>query len=394
MGGGGRLRPGALRASGENTALLHLRPPAFRLPSLHVINGRFGAQRVTGVQRVAHGLLRALDTRADLPGAWQLLSPPGVAWAPLARIGLQVRRWPRGAGHAWEQWAVARAAAGGACVLNIAGSGPWFGGPQVSWLHDAAVFDHPQAYRPSFVRWYRALFRHRARRGDLLITPSAHARERLALHLGLPAPRLHVLPHGADHLDAVAAEPGLLARLGLQAGHYWLCVASGNPNKNLPRLARAHARAGGGLPLVLVGADDPRVFAPGPAGSQALPAPAALLLRPAASDAELKALMQGARALLVPSLVEGFGLPALEAMRQGCAVMAARAGALPEVCGEAALYVDPADDDSIADGLQRLARDDVLVAGLREAGRRHAAPFTWARAAAALLALLREEGRA
>jgi glycosyltransferase involved in cell wall biosynthesis len=357
------------------------------LPILYVINGRFGAQRLTGVQRVAHGLLRALDARADLPGSWQLLSPPGLAWPPLARIGLTMRRLPPGAGHGWEQWAVAAAASAGARVLNIAGSGPWFGGPQVSWLHDAAVFDHPEAYRPAFGRWYRALFRHRARRGDLLITPSAHAQARLAHHLGVPLSRLHVLPHGADHLDALATEPALLERLGLQPDGYWLCVASRNPNKNLARLVRAHAhaRAGNGLPLLLVGAGDGRVFA----DAAAQPLPPGVRPLPDTGDGELKTLMQGARALLMPSIVEGFGLPALEAMRQGCAVMAARAGSLPEVCGDAALYVDPMSEDCIAEGLDRLARDDALVARLRDAGRRHAAPYTWARAAESLLAMLR-----
>lgn len=359
------------------------------MPKLHVINGRFGAQRITGVQRVAHGLLGALDACGRLPGPWQLLSPAGVSWPALARIELVVQGFPPGAGHPWEQWAVASSAARGARVLNIAGSGPWFGGAQVSWLHDAAVFDQPEAYRPGFVRWYRALFRHRAQRGDLLVTPSEHARERLAHHLQVPVTRLHVLPHGADHLDAVVAEPDLLARLGLEPGRYWLCVASRNPNKNLPRLLRAHARSGAGLPLVLVGAIHPRVFAD-------VASPTAVIgvkLLDQATDADLKALMQGARALLMPSIVEGFGLPALEAMRLGCAVMAARAGALPEVCGAAALYVDPLSEDSVAEGLAQLARDDALVARLREAGRQHAGPATWSRAAASLLELLaREDG--
>ena len=283
---------------------------------------------------------------------------------------------------------MARAATGGARVLNIAGSGPWFGGAQVSWLHDAAVFDHPEAYRPAFVRWYRLLFRRRAGRGDLLITPSHHAQERLAHHLGVPPSRLHVLPHGADHLDDVDADGAALARLELEPGCYWLCVASRNPNKNLTRLIRAHARAGGGLPLVLVGAPDPSVFS---AGAAAV-AGAGVRLLPATRDAELKSLMQGARALLLPSIVEGFGLPALEAMREGCPVLAARSGALPEVCGDAARYVDPRSDDSIADGLRQLAEDDALVSRLRTDGPRQAAPFTWARAAATLLQLLREEG--
>ncbi len=355
------------------------------MPTLHVINGRFGAQRVTGVQRVAHGLLGALDACTELPGHWQLLSPSGAQWPPLSRIELVTRPVPAGGGHGWEQTIVAAAAARGARVLNIAGSGPWLGGSQVSWLHDAAVFDHPEAYRPAFVHWYRALFRHRARRGDLLITPSEHARGRLALHLGLAESRIAVLPHGADHLDAVEPDGQLLHRHRLSPDRYWLAVASANPNKNLARLADAWARVPGPLrlPLVLVGGHHPQVFA-----DAAASAPAALTVLGAVDDPALKALLLGARALVIPSIVEGFGLPALEALRCACPVIAARAAALPEVCGDAAHYVDPLDVEDMAAALSRLARDDEALLRLRAAGPARARAFTWAGAVQRLLRLL------
>ncbi len=322
---------------------------------------------------------------ADLPGRWELLAPPGSGWPGLQRVHLRQRGWPGLHSHLWEQSVVAAAASSGARVLNIAGSGPWFGGPQVSWLHDAAVFDHPEAYRASFVLWYRALFRQRARRGDLLVTPSAHARARLAHHLGVAESRIAVLPHGGDHLDAVAPEPAVLGRLGLERSRFWLCIASHNPNKNLPRLLRAHARGRAGRwPLVLVGDTHDRVFA----NAGLKPGEADIVALPQASDAELKALLQAARALVMPSLSEGFGLPALEAMRLGCAVLAARAGALPELCGEAAHFVDPLSDDDIASALDTLARDDVRIDELRRAGLQQSAPLTWARAARSLLDLL------
>ncbi len=276
----------------------------------------------------------------------------------------------------------------GAVVLNIAGSGPWFGGPQVSWLHDAAVFDHPEAYRPAFVAWYRALFRRRARRGDLLIAPSRFAQARLALHLGVAEPRIAVLPHGADHLDVIEPDAGAPARLGLGGVDYWLAVASANPTKNLDRLVQAHARlpAAGRPRLVLAGGRNQRVFAAaGPAGGGVLQ-----VNEP--DDATLKALLRGARALVLPSLVEGFGLPAVEAMREGCAVVAAQAGALPEVCGEAAEYVDPLDVDDIARGLAATL-DEGRLQQLRERGRARAAEMRWSDTAAALLTLLARWGR-
>jgi glycosyltransferase involved in cell wall biosynthesis len=93
-------------------------------------------------------------------------------------------------------------------------------------------------------------------------------------------------------------------------------------------------------------------------------------------------------ALVFPSLYEGFGLPPLEAMALGCPVVAARAASLPEVCGDAALYVDPHSIGSIADGMRRVLDDDALCARLAAAGRARAATMTWRAAAERLLEAL------
>jgi glycosyltransferase involved in cell wall biosynthesis len=365
------------------------RPSTESLPRPIIINGRFLMQRLSGVQRVATEMLRALDADPSLPAGWRLLVPRGTPVPALRRI----EPWPAGpsalGGHAWEQSMLARLACGGACVLNLAGSGPWLGGRQVSCLHDAAVFDEPWAYRAAFVAWYRALFRRRARRGDLLVVPSAFAQERLALHLRVAPERLVVLGHGADHFDRVVPDPGLLQRHGLENGHFLLAVASANPTKNLPRLMQAHARLDPARRprLVLVGDVHPRVFAStaiGPVGDGVLP-----LGR--VDDTTLKALYARARALVMPSLVEGFGLPAVEAMREGCAVIAARAGALPEVCGDAALWVEPTDVDALAAAMQALD-DTALRDELVRRGRARVAGQTWSAQAARLRGLLAVAG--
>jgi glycosyltransferase involved in cell wall biosynthesis len=362
---------------------------AFPLPKPYVINGRFLAQSVTGVQRVAAELLRALDHEPLLQGDWQLMMPPGAATPSLLRMRCSVMGpwWLKG--HAWEQLVPAAAAWRGARVLNLCGSGPWLGGAQVSWLHDAAVFDESWAYRRGFVAWYRSLFKHRANRGDVLIVPSEHSRQRLAHHLRLPLSRLQVLGHGADHLDRVVPDPLALSRLGLRAGHYWLAVASANPSKNLARLVQAHA----GLPLtdrpplVLVGGANPLVFRSGLAASNLPTSPGGVLELGRVDDGVLKSLYRGALALVMPSLIEGFGLPAVEAMNEGCPVVAARAGALPEVCGDAAQYVDPLDVDSIAAGMQTVLASQERES-LRLRGTERVSASRWARQAQRLLQLL------
>ena len=99
--------------------------------------------------------------------------------------------------------------------------------------------------------------------------------------------------------------------------------------------------------------------------------------------------MRGAQFLLLPSLEEGFGLPALEAMALGAPCVLAAAGALPEVAGDAALLVDPLSVDSIAGAIERVAGDEHLRRRLGAAGRARAQEFSWDRAAAATLAVYR-----
>lgn len=356
------------------------------------INGKYTAQRMTGVQRYAHNLVLALDAlgpAADVSSTVLLMPPAGL---PPQMRNIEVRAvGKRGVSlHQWEQLVLPRAARGG-LLLNLAGSGPWLGAVQADVLHDAAVFDHPQAYTPAFVFWYRQLFRRRARRGDRLLTVSQHARGRLALALSLKPERIAVVHNGGDHLDAVPADEALLRQHRLLGRPYLLAVASANRNKNLPRLVEAFARlpAADRPVLVLAGGQSAAGFLT--QGDARLPDD--VLQIPSPTDAALKALYQHAAALVTPSLYEGFGLPALEAMRLGCPVVAADAAALPEVCADAALYVDPTSVESIARGMARITSDPGLRQALINAGHARSMQFTWAASARSLQVALAEAAR-
>lgn len=351
------------------------------------INGRFLTQALTGVQRTAWALVRALDEQLPLTerGHWTLLCPPGVSPPPLRHVRVRAVGWSGLAFHAWEQVVLPWAARGG-LLLNLAGGAPWMASRQACLLHDAAVFDVPAAYSRLFRFWYRTLFRHLARQAGPLFTVSRFSQGRLALALGLDPLRMTVVPNAADHITRAPADPAVLARHGLQRGRYLLTVASESPAKNTGALIRALGQLKTSEPmrLVWVGRRNRAVFA-----APSVPDSAAVLRLDHVDDQGLRALYESAMLLAVPSLYEGFGLPALEAMACGCPVVAAESGSLPEVCGDAVAYFDPADEGALAGLLQALLDDPARLQALSKAGLERASQFDWARSASRLRGALR-----
>jgi glycosyltransferase involved in cell wall biosynthesis len=249
---------------------------------------------------------------------------------------------------------------------------PSFDGPTVVTLHDLQHVELPEFFSRAERLYRRFTYEGAARRADVVVTPSEHARSMAVSRLGLDADRVVVAPHGVDHSRFFPAEAEHKPFL-LYPANMW-------PHKNHGRLLEGLARAESDLELVLTGNDYGR--------RDELLAQAARLgvgervrhLGFVAHD-ELPKLLRSARALIFPSLYEGFGQPPLEAMACGCAVASSVGGALAEVCAGAVLELDPRDVGSIADTIDRLASDDALVDSLRAGGPERAAAYTWARSA-------------
>jgi glycosyltransferase involved in cell wall biosynthesis len=135
-----------------------------------------------------------------------------------------------------------------------------------------------------------------------------------------------------------------------------------------------------GLPLVVAGGANPRIFD----GNSGIPAEG---FHPAGyvTDEELRALYQHAACFIYPSLYEGFGLPALEAMCCGCPCVVSNTASLPEICGDAALYCNPLDPEDIARQIRALLEQPGRREELRAKGLERARQFTWDRSTEALL---------
>lgn len=343
------------------------------------VNARFLTQKTTGVQRFAAEVTRALAAAgADL----RLLAPPG---APQRFDDLPVEAVGTRGGQAWEQCDLSRAA-GGDLLLNLGNTAPLLRrAKQVVVIHDAGVFDTPESYSRAFRSWYRALHLALPRMGARIVTVSEFSRARLATRLRLDPARIAVMPEGGEHILRAPADIAVLARNGLAPRGYALAVGTRAAHKNLGALHDAAALlASRGMVLAVVGAMQGSAFS-GAADAEG----DGVRLLGRVTDAELRALYENAAGLVFPSRYEGFGIPPLEAMWCGCPVLASRAGAVPEVCAEAALWFDADGPATPAAALRRLLDEPGLADTLRAAGHARAALYSWDAAAKRLLDIIR-----
>ncbi|MFN7128856.1 MAG: glycosyltransferase family 4 protein [Brevundimonas sp.] len=348
------------------------------------INGRFLTQSLSGVQRYAREMVRALDRRPGAGARYVLLTPQGADASDLDLQSIPVRSVRGGRGHLWEQTALTWAARHGQ-LLSLGGAGPILHPRQRVVIHDAAVFRHPEHFRRSYAAFHRGLGRLLAPRARLT-TVSQFSRGELASVLNRPTSSIKVVPNGADHLARTAHDDRVLSTLGLSGRPYFVVLGNLAPNKNIAVMIRALRRLPDpDLRLVLIGADDPAVF------DRSAPASdPRILFAGRRTDAEAAALLRDALALVFASLYEGFGIPPLEAFAQDCPVIASDIPAVREVCGDAPDYFDPHDDAALADHMAALLCACPPPRRVAQ-GRARLAFYTWGGSARRLETLLAED---
>jgi glycosyltransferase involved in cell wall biosynthesis len=247
-------------------------------------------------------------------------------------------------------------------------------------IHDLAFLHRPGHFTRQGVRFMTRGFDLTRRGADLVICPSdATARDCTAR--GVAPERIRVVPWGVTPVEVGPAD---IARVRAQYDlpeRYVLWVGTAEPRKNLRGLLAAMDRTGVTAPLVLVG---PEGWGTDVAGLVAATSHPVRRLGEV-PQADLPVLYSAARVFAYPSLLEGFGMPVLEAMAQGTPVVTSSGTATEEVCGDAGYVVDPSDLDGLAERIAQLVTDDDRHARQADAARARAAQLTW-RATAELTA--------
>jgi glycosyltransferase involved in cell wall biosynthesis len=347
----------------------------------------------TGVGAFARSVLERLAVRPDVDvvafaaswrGRGQLptLVPPKVEVAnrPMAARPLRAA-WRHSSLPPIEWWT------GAVDVVH----GPNFVVPparragRLATVHDLTPVRYPELCTAD-TRQYPDLLRRAIRTGAHIHAVSHFVAEEVVAELGADPERVHVIANGVDAVSGGNPSRGV-ALAG--SDRYVLSLSTIEPRKDLPSLVAA-------FDAMAADHDDLRLVVAGPDGwgtvayETAVAAAAhrdRIVRLGFVSDPDRAALLAGASVLAYPSRYEGFGLPPLEAMSVGVPVVATTAGALPEVLGDAALFVRVGDVDELASALGQITSDGTLRSRLSAAGRARAARYTWERCATELVEL-------
>jgi glycosyltransferase involved in cell wall biosynthesis len=353
------------------------------------VNGDFVGLAPNGVARYAREVVRALDAllTEHHPLArmlrLKLVAPVRSCDFDLSHMQVEVvpeYRWPR-LPQVWCQMQLPRRVEGG--LLSFCNLAPIVIKKQIVCIHDLHTRLMPESYGFGFRLAHRVILPQLGRRVRAVTTVSSLSKSHLVEYGVAPARKIHITYNGADH-----AQRWQPARSSRRFGHerpFVFGFAREQAYKNTALFWRISAALDAiGIDIVLAGDFDSRA-------AEALgPQPSNLKLVGRVSDDELACALTQALCFAIPSRIEGFGIPAVEAMMLGCPVVASSAPSLPEVCGDAALLVGPDDGQGWIDQIAGLARSPTRRLDLINRGAVRAEAFTWRSIALSYLKLMAE----
>ncbi|MFW9079918.1 glycosyltransferase family 4 protein [Pseudomonas sp. P2757] len=271
-----------------------------------------------------------------------------------------------------------------------------FDGPTVITLHDLTHLHFPETQPPARLKEIERRLAIGVQQAQVILTDSQAIADEAQAYFALPAERFVVAPLGVAerfHPREPHAIDAVLKAHAVTAREYFLCVGTLEPRKNLSLALRAHALLPEAVrqrfPLLIVGMAGWQREQFSDELHQALACGHVCLLG-YLPDEQVAQLLAGARALIFPSLYEGFGLPVLEAMASGTPVVVTRSSAMPEVAGAAGNYIEADDAAGLRDAMSQLIDDQAHWQACREAGLQQARLFSWTHCAQATASAYRQ----
>jgi glycosyltransferase involved in cell wall biosynthesis len=335
---------------------------------------------MVGMKRYLTNILRYLDQQNVLE--YCLVAPKSV-------LGVAKS-------HLWEQFRLPSFVKNNEFLWSPCQSGPITLKNQIVTIHDFAQIERPDLLADKILahQWYKFMSPKLLRNAKRIIAVSAYAKKRAIELFGIPDSKIQVIYEAADEGFCRASDEKIVdvkKKYGIDDSDYILSLGSLDPRKNLKNLLQAwnniRPLKKQNVRLVLAGKLHERLSYK-ELGLEQLPHDVSFTGY--VDDEDLPALYSGAKMFVFPSVFEGFGLPPLEAMSCGTPVVASNVTSIPEICGDAAAYVDPLDVESIAEGIQAVLEDAELTSDLVEKGIKQVKKFSWAKAAEEHLAVFEQ----
>lgn len=312
-----------------------------------VLNGRFLSRRVTGVERYGREILSRMENRC--------------------RVVVTLENGIKG--HLWEQFVLPSRLKSNSILWSPANTGPLVVGHQALTIHDLSPLEHPEYFSKSFSTWYRLFLPLLAKHVRVVFTPSHYVQQKVKTRFNIP--NVIVTANGVDTANFF---PDALPPLTVLPDKYILFIGSLQPGKNLQVLLEAWRQTRSEYPdlWIVLGGERGHVF-----DKVKLTTDGRVYCLGYVPERDLPGLYAKARLFVLPSLEEGFGLPALEAMACGTPVIVSDGGALPEVVGDAALIFDKHDPVSLSAAIRSCLQNPDLSASLVARGFERIKKFSW-----------------
>lgn len=351
-------------------------------------NGRFLTQPITGVQRTAHEMVRALDHligEGIIDGKefeFILIVPKGkILFLQLNHI----RQLQKGffSGNLWEQVELPLYTFGH-LLISMGSISALLKKKQMVIVHDAATFSNPAYFKFIFRTWYQTAIRVLSKTALQIITVSRYSKEQLVKYTRIKENRISVISNAADHITGFGDADEEFKKKIDALQPFMLGVSSLHPHKNFEILSKAVVMADiAEYRMVIAGGAYPKSF-------DTIVLDESVIVLGYVTNEQLKYLYSKAALFIFPSLFEGFGIPPLEAMIMGCPVLSSNTTSLPEVLGDACEYFDPHDVQDLIGKIEMLVHNKNRLQELREKGYERAAGYSWEKSAVAMLALIKK----